>query len=159
MSALRYDAVLLDLDGTLADTAPDMGAALNTLLEEQALQPLPFEDIRPVVSHGAKGLLRLGFGAALTDGREAELRPRFLSLYERGLCNGTCLFPGIDQVLARLESWNVRWGVVTNKPAYLTEPPARATSRCAGVPRAWSAAIRWPRRSRTPGRSTMPPPR
>lgn len=122
MSNLSYDGVLLDLDGTLADTAPDMGAALNALLSEEDHEPLPFSRIRPVVSHGARGLLQLGFGEAVATEREAELRGRFLSLYEGVLCNGTTLFPGVAEVLERLESWHVPWGVVTNKPAYLTEP-------------------------------------
>lgn len=119
---LSYGAVLLDLDGTLADTAPDMGAALNALLAQENQEPLPLTRIRPVVSHGAKGLLRLGFGESLITEQEEDFRRRFLHLYENGLCNGTRLFPGISEVLERLESWNIPWGVVTNKPAYLTEP-------------------------------------
>ncbi len=122
MTALAYKAVLLDLDGTLADTAPDMGAAINALRAEHGLDPLPYSAIRPVVSHGAKGLLTLAFGAELDAARETALRERFLALYEATLCVGTRLFPGFSEVLAQLEAWSVPWGVVTNKPAWLTEP-------------------------------------
>ncbi len=116
-------AVFFDLDGTLLDTAPDMGGALNTLLEEEGRAPLPPERIRPVVSHGATALVRLGFGLGPEDGEAFErLRRRFLSLYHRRLARETRLFPGMAQVLEALEADGVYWGVVTNKPARFTEP-------------------------------------
>ncbi len=121
MTDTAYKAVLLDLDGTLADTAPDMATAINALRVEQGLTPMPYSLIRPVVSHGAKGLLALAFGE-LDAGREESLRKRFVSLYETKLCVGTKLFPGFTEVLHELEAWSVLWGVVTNKPASLTEP-------------------------------------
>src|SRR3990172_2918551 len=81
--------VLFDLDGTLADTAPDLAATLNALLIERGLSPLPFEFIRPVVSHGSTALVRLGFGDALEDALFNELRLRFLDIYQECLADET----------------------------------------------------------------------
>jgi phosphoglycolate phosphatase len=118
----RAGALLLDLDGTLLDTAPDMAGALNALLREEGRDPLSLATIRPHVSHGSQALVQLGFGAPPGDEFE-RLRRRFLDLYYADLAtNGTCLMPGFDDVLARLESRGVPWGVVTNKPGWLTDP-------------------------------------
>lgn len=114
-------ALLLDLDGTLLDTAPDMGGALNGLLAEEGRAPLPPETIRPVVSHGAVRLVRLGFPEAEGDGFE-RLRLRFLALYAQRLADETRPFPGSIEVLDDLERRGVPWGVVTNKPGWLTDP-------------------------------------
>ena len=114
-------ALLLDLDGTLLDTAPDMGGALNLLRAEHGLEPLPAQVIRPVVSHGAMRLVALGFPAATGASFEA-LRQRFLELYAANLAIGTRLFPGFEAVLERLESRGLPWGIVTNKPGWLTDP-------------------------------------
>jgi phosphoglycolate phosphatase len=116
-----HSALLLDLDGTLLDTAPDMGGALNRLRGESGLEPLPAAVIRPVVSHGAMRLVKLGFPQA--EGDEFErLRLRFLELYSRFLAVDTQLFPGIEAVLAELDGRAIPWGVVTNKPGWLTDP-------------------------------------
>jgi len=114
--------VLFDLDGTLADTARDLACALNALLEEEGRAPLPFASIRPLVSHGSPALIRLGFGLAPTDTGYAELRARLLAHYARDLCRATRLFPGTAELLAALRERSIRWGIVTNKPAFLTEP-------------------------------------
>jgi phosphoglycolate phosphatase len=114
--------VLFDLDGTLADTAPDMAQALNLLLKEKDYQPLPFDTIRPWVSHGGLALVRLGFGEERGDVELENLRQRFLEIYAENLCRETHLFPGIPQLLAMLSKNGFNWGVVTNKPRYLTEP-------------------------------------
>ena len=116
-----HDALLLDLDGTLLDTAPDMGGALNLLREEHGLAPLPHAAIRPVVSHGAVRLVALGFPEARGDEFE-RLRLRFLELYAANLAVGTHLFPGFDAVLETLEGHGIPWGIVTNKPGWLTDP-------------------------------------
>jgi len=118
----RIDGVLLDLDGTLVDTAPDLARALNAILREEGRDPLSFADIRPFVSNGASGLLRLGFGAELEASELDRLRTRFLDVYAAALCHDTRLFPGFAAVLEELERTGRRWGVVTNKPAYLTGP-------------------------------------
>jgi len=115
-------AVFFDLDGTLADTAPDMAAAINTLLAEEGCSPLPFARIRPRVSHGSRALIELGFG--FTEGHPdyPRLRQRFLDLYRELLAVETRLFTGMTELLAALEHDGITWGVVTNKPGWLTDP-------------------------------------
>jgi 2-phosphoglycolate phosphatase len=114
-------ALLIDLDGTLLDKAPDMAGALNRLLEAEGRAPLAYATIRPVGSHGAVRLVKLGFPAA--EGDEFErLRLRFLELYSRNLAEHTRPFPGLLAVLDELERRAVPWGVVTNKPGWLTDP-------------------------------------
>ena len=117
-------AVLLDLDGTLLDTAPDLARALNTLRSQQQLPPIGLTSIRPQVSNGASAVLRLGFPDADAAQFEA-LRARFLVLYRAQLVVDTRLFPGFDEVLAQLEAHRIPWGVITNKPHWLTEPLMR----------------------------------
>lgn len=120
--AIRARGLLLDLDGTLLDTAPDMAGALNRLLVEEARAELPFASIRPHVSHGAAALVRLGFGQQLAADEFERLRLRFLAVYSEHLSTGTTLFPGFADVLDRLDAARMPWGIVTNKPTYLTEP-------------------------------------
>lgn len=113
-------AVFFDLDGTLADTAPDLAAALNQLLEERELPSLPLAVIRPVVSQGANALLRLAFALEKEDPEFDTLQQRFLEIYAARLHNGTDLFPGMAEVLTALDADGIKWGVITNKPAWLT---------------------------------------
>jgi phosphoglycolate phosphatase len=114
-------ALLVDLDGTLLDTAPDMTAALNALRREEGRAALDFAALRPFVSHGAVALVRTGFADA--DAPELErLRLRFLDLYRDSLAGGTRLFDGFEALLARLERAGLPWGIVTNKPGWLTTP-------------------------------------
>lgn len=115
-------AVLFDLDGTLADTAPDLAGALNVMLLADGREPLPYEQLRPWASYGALRLIRIGYGDALDERRTAELRGRFLACYEAGLCRHSRLFPGVPEALEALEAAAVPWGIVTNKPGWLTEP-------------------------------------
>ncbi len=115
-------AVFFDLDGTLADTAPDLGYALNLLRGQRGLAPLPQETIRPHASHGARGLLEIGLGMTPTHPDFGAARLEFLVFYERHLCHHTTLFPGIGELLDGLEQRNITWGVVTNKPARYTDP-------------------------------------
>jgi 2-phosphoglycolate phosphatase len=117
----RAAAILFDLDGTLLDTAPDMVGALNRLRAEEGLDALPFAQCRPHVSHGAMRLVTVGFPGVEGEGFE-RLRRRFLDLYAANLADGTSLFTGLDAVLERLETDGVPWGVVTNKPGWLTIP-------------------------------------
>lgn len=118
-SAIR--AVLFDLDGTLLDTAPDLIRVLNQVRQEQGRMPLPYALVRTQVSHGSSGLIRLGFpdvaGAALET-----LRLRLLELYGQQLAVGTQLFEGCRHVLDTLVGRGLPWGIVTNKPGFLTEP-------------------------------------
>ncbi len=92
-------AVLFDLDGTLADTARDLGAALNRLLAEEGLPPQPYSAIRPIASHGARGLVSLGFGIDREHPRFEEYRLRFLDHYEHSFADETVLFDGINSML------------------------------------------------------------
>lgn len=112
--------VLFDLDGTLADTAPDLAAALNQVLEENGRDPLPYKIIRAEASYGGKGLIHLGFNLGPGDANYDRLRQRFLDLYEANICDKTTVFPGMDAVLDVIEARGMNWGIVTNKPAYLT---------------------------------------
>lgn len=120
-TANRTAAMLFDLDGTLLDTAPDMVPALNELLAEEGREPLDYAQARAFVSNGALGLLGLAFSDAADDERK-RLHQRYLQLYAARLSRETALFPGMDEVLERLERASIPWGVVTNKPAGLTEP-------------------------------------
>ena len=114
--------VLFDLDGTLLDTAPDLAAALNTVLEENQRAALPFESIRPVVSHGGIALIELGFGLQQDDPHFDPLRQRLLTVYRENISRRTALFPGMESVLQGIEQRRLNWGVVTNKPGWLTDP-------------------------------------
>lgn len=108
-------AVLFDLDGTLADTAPDLGYAVNHMRGTRGLPPLPISATRPVTSLGARGLLNVGFGLGPEHRDYGAMREEFLSLYEKNICRETRLFPGAPELLDALEARGLRWGIVTNK--------------------------------------------
>jgi 2-phosphoglycolate phosphatase len=114
-------AILFDLDGTLLDTAPDMVGALNLLLRERDQPPLPLASARPFVSHGSARLVRVGFPDADAS-TFAELQKRYLEIYGGALSLETRLFDGMPQVLTALVERGLLCGVVTNKPAWLTDP-------------------------------------
>ncbi|AFJ02155.1 phosphoglycolate phosphatase-like protein [Methylophaga frappieri] len=118
----RFTVLLLDLDGTLVDTAPDLAYALNQLLQEQGKSPLDYALIRPVASHGSAGLLKLGFGLTPDDAQYRTFQQRFLQLYADNIDRESRLFLGMEKVLDTLTEQGRRWGVVTNKPAFLTDP-------------------------------------
>lgn len=119
-------AVLFDLDGTLADTAPDLGFALNLQLERHGRQSLPLHLIRPHASAGTRGLLKLGFGLTPDDAQWLAMRDEFLALYDRHLCRDTVLFEGVPALLAGLDARGIPWGIVTNKPHRFTMPLVEA---------------------------------
>lgn len=128
-------AVLFDLDGTLLDTAPDMVGALNRLRAEEARPALPFETARASVSHGAAGLVELGFPGA-PPAEFTRLQARFLELYAARLAADTRLFEGMETVLATLAERDLPLGIVTNKPTHLTLPLLEALglrARFAGI--------------------------
>ena len=114
-------AVLFDLDGTLADTAADLAAALNRLRADQGLEPLALEIVRPFASAGARGLLHVGFGIKPGDGEYASLREAFLEYYAERPCDETRLFAGMADLLEELGRRSIAWGVVTNKATRFTE--------------------------------------
>lgn len=115
-------AVLFDLDGTLVDTAPDMAAALNRLLVEEGHAEIPLKTIRPHVSKGGLALTQLGFSAHVNDAEIEPLRQRFLTSYLNNIANNSALFKGFEETLKSLEANHIIWGVVTNKPHFLTLP-------------------------------------
>jgi len=113
-------AVLFDLDGTLADTAPDLAAALNRLRGEHGLAALALHSVRPYASSGARGLLQIGFGLEPGDARFEPLRDAFLDRYDARVCVETRLFPGMPELLAAIERRGIPWGIVTNKSSRFT---------------------------------------
>ena len=115
-----YDAVLFDLDGTLLDTAPEFNAVIAGMREELGLAPLPPSAIRAVVSQGGAAMLRVAFPD--WDESDRSLLDRFLALYRERIGHATTLFPGVGDVLVRLAAAGKAWGIVTNKPGWLTEP-------------------------------------
>ena len=116
------DAVLFDLDGTFADTAPDLGEALNHVRSLRGLAPLPLATIRPQASHGSRGLLKLGLNMEPDSDSYDEMREAFLQHYEAHICDRTRLFPGMAALIEELEERDLPWGIVTNKPHRYTVP-------------------------------------
>lgn len=115
-------AVLFDFDGTLADTAPDLGGALNRMLTDRGRPAVPLEKLRPHASSGARGLLFVGFGVKPGDDGFESMREEFLANYSTAICVHTRLFPGVEELLDSLESKPLVWGIVTNKAVRLTTP-------------------------------------
>ncbi len=116
------EAVLFDLDGTLADTAPDLAAAVNKMQRSRGIAQTPLDALRPLASGGARGLIGGAFGIAPADAEFDALRDEFLANYAADLCVHTTLFPGIGALLDDLDARGVRWGIVTNKAARFTDP-------------------------------------
>lgn len=122
----RISLVLLDLDGTLADTAPDLAAAANRMRMARDIEPLPLAELRPFVSHGARGMVGRAFNVSPSDSRYRLLRDEFLREYESALCVDSALFPGMEDTLKKLTELGVKWGIVTNKLTRYTTPLVQA---------------------------------
>lgn len=114
--------VLFDLDGTLADSAPDLCASLNRIRRSENLAPLPYNVLREYAGSGARGLLKIGFDITDQDPRFPELKERFLSDYQNHCAEKVCCFDGIEQTLEEIEQAGWQWGVVTNKFSNFTVP-------------------------------------
>jgi 2-phosphoglycolate phosphatase len=114
-------AILFDLDGTLADTAPDLAGAVNRLRHQRGLQATPYHLLRPHASAGARGLIGAAFGLQPNDDGYEELRVAFLESYEANLAVESRLFDGIDTLLSHLLVNDLPWGIVTNKAARYTD--------------------------------------
>ncbi|MCU0924220.1 MAG: phosphoglycolate phosphatase [Burkholderiaceae bacterium] len=123
-SALRasVEAVLFDLDGTLVDSAPDLAGAANELRQAHGLQPVAFEQLRPMVGSGARGMLNAAFGIGPGDPQFDTLRTAFLARYEARILRETRVFVPMEPVLAALERRGLPWGIVTNKIARFSVP-------------------------------------
>lgn len=113
-------AVLLDLDGTLVYTLPDLHAALNRALDEAGLAPVPEATMRPRVSRGARAMLDAALAGRLDDDARDAVLARFLAFYEAGIAERSRLVPGMPEVLAALEAEGLPWGIVTAKLARYT---------------------------------------
>jgi phosphoglycolate phosphatase len=121
----RVQAVLFDLDGTLVDSAPDLAGAINDLRLVRGLDALPYAQLRPMVGSGARGMVGVAFGLAPgNDGFEA-LKDAFLARYEQRLLQETAVFAAMHEVLQRLETNLLPWGIVTNKALRFAEPLVR----------------------------------
>ena len=114
-------ALLFDLDGTLADTAPDLAAAVNKMRRDRGLEDTPFDVLRPLASAGARGLIGAAFGIAPGDESYDALRVEFLANYAADIAVHTSLFDGVHDLLHGIEARGFRWGIVTNKPALYTD--------------------------------------
>ena len=114
-------AILFDLDGTLADTAPDLAAAVNRLRLQRGLEPTPYELLRPVASAGARGLVGAAFGLKPGDDDYEPLRLAFLASYEANIADQSRLFDGVEAMLEHLQAVGIDWGIVTNKAARYTD--------------------------------------
>ena len=117
-----FDAVLFDLDGTFADTAPDLAAALNRLRSDLDLAPVPAGQLRPFTSQGVRGMLKAGLGMQPGDPIYAEFHDRFLRYYSQDICVKTTVFPSIDELLGCFERRGSPWGIITNKAQRFTLP-------------------------------------
>ncbi|MDQ0011082.1 phosphoglycolate phosphatase [Luteibacter jiangsuensis] len=122
MSLLPFkpEGVFFDLDGTLLDSAHELYAALLELCEEQGIAPPPYERVRPVVSRGSRAIIGAGFPGIAPDDL-LKLVPRYLELYEACMASQTVVFDGVERLLAALDAAGIRWGIVTNKPGFLTD--------------------------------------
>ena len=119
---MALEAVLFDLDGTLLDTAPDLAAALNRVRATYGHAPLPYAQVRAQVSNGSYALTRLGFDFPEDSPAFETARLALLDDYRENLAQATVLFPGMEELLASFAPTGLRWGIVTNKPGWLTTP-------------------------------------
>jgi phosphoglycolate phosphatase len=115
-------AILFDLDGTLADTAPDLAAAVNFLRTERGLAPTPYSVLRPTASAGARGMIGAAFGLTPADDGYEELRVQWFDRYQSAMAVHSTLFGGVPELLAGITAAGMAWGIVTNKPARFTDP-------------------------------------
>lgn len=119
-------AVFFDLDGTLIDSAPDLGAAADKMRVDRGLPSLPLSHYRPMAGAGARGMLAQAFGFSPEHPEFALLREEFFSNYEQSLTQNTVVFDGVSELIGHILARDLVWGVVTNKAARFTVPLTRA---------------------------------
>ncbi|WP_457280063.1 phosphoglycolate phosphatase [Polaromonas sp. P5_D5] len=119
-------AVLFDLDGTLIDSAPDLGAAADKMRTDRGLESLPLALYRPMAGAGARGMIAIAFGLTPDDARFADLREEFFRNYESRMTENTSVFDGVAELIAQIRQAGLKWGVVTNKSARFTVPLTKA---------------------------------
>ena len=120
--------VLFDLDGTLADTAPDLANALNAVRLWRKLPKIPIDVIRPTISLGANVMIKLGFNLEIGEPGFDEIKEKFLDFYSANIAIETKLFEGMDAVLEKFDNNKKAWGIVTNKSSWLTIPLLKSLS-------------------------------
>ena len=120
------DAVLFDLDGTLIDSAPDLGAAADKMRTDRGLESLPLALYRPMAGAGARGMIAVAFGLTPDDARFVDLKEEFFRNYESRMTEHTTVFEGVAELIARIGQAGFKWGVVTNKSARFTLPLTKA---------------------------------
>lgn len=123
---LQIRAVLFDLDGTLIDSAPDLGAAADKMRTDRGLPSLPLDRYRPMAGAGARGMLGEAFGMAPDHPEFPTLREEFFVNYESRMTELTSIFDGVPELVEQILQRKLAWGVVTNKAARFTEPLTRA---------------------------------
>ena len=119
---IEYDAFLFDLDGTLLDTADDLGAALNAVLINNKIEPVSSDVYRPAASNGAGALLETGFKELWDTQPQSELIKQLVDEYAANIANHTHCFSGVESLLIALDQKKIKWGIMTNKPGFLTDP-------------------------------------
>ena len=124
----NVSAVLFDLDGTLIDSAPDLGAAADKMRTDRFLDPIPLSLYRPMAGAGARGMIAVAFGLTPQDAAFEALKEEFFLNYEARLVKSTYVFDGVAELIARICDAGLKWGVVTNKSARFTLPLTRAMS-------------------------------
>ena len=117
---MDINTILFDLDGTLIDTAPDLAYALNTLLEEAGLEAKPFEKIKPLVAFGGKALIKFGFNCDEEHPEFSKRHQELLKIYTNNIDLNSKPFEGVSALIKILKDRQINWGIVTNKPEYLT---------------------------------------
>ena len=117
---MDINTILFDLDGTLIDTAPDLAYALNTLLEEAGLEAKPFEKIKPLVAFGGKALIKFGFNCDEEHPEFSKRHQELLKIYTNNIDLNSKPFEGVSALIKTLKDRQINWGIVTNKPEYLT---------------------------------------
>ena len=128
MSMVRFeniDAVLFDLDGTLIDSAPDLGAAADQMRVSRGMSSLALDAYRPLAGSGARGMLAVAFGMTPQDPQFDAMREEFFCNYENCMTERTYAFEGVAEMIQKLAQAGLRWGVVTNKSARFTDPLTR----------------------------------